>query len=200
MARQKKKKPVKRISLKQRYAEWREGLGEIKIKFILGLLIIVFSFYLFIAYLSFFFTGYADKSTFDISWWELVSSADITVHNWTGKFGAWMADLLINQWFGVASVLIIFYLFVLGARLTGSHLLPLRKTFYHSAFIMIWVSVTLGFATMSSVNDHYIALGGAHGYFISKWLVSSIGYIGTMLLLLISLITYLAFTFESFYS
>ncbi len=189
----------KGISFKQRYQEWREGLKEIKLRFILGVITVAFSFYLFVAFISFLFTGYADKSVFDLKFWDLVTQSDISVKNWTGKFGAFIADLLVNQWFGISSILIIFYLFILGARLMGSRLLPLRKTFYHITFIIIWTSVTFGFLTMNFSNDHFLALGGAHGYFISVWLTSAIGYVGTVLLILISLITYLSITFESFY-
>jgi len=199
MAKQKKKKTVKKVTLKQRYSEWREGLGEIKLRFIFGLITIGFSFYMLVAFASFFFTGYADKSKFDIKWWELFTSANITVHNWTGKLGAYFADVLINQWFGIASFLIIFILFVFGMRLLGSRILPLRKTIYHSLFILIWLSVTLGYITSGTINDYYLAMGGAHGYFMSKWLTASIGYIGTILLLLISLITYLSIISEQFY-
>ncbi len=199
MAKQKKKRTAKKVTLKQRYAEWREGLGEIKLKFILGLVTIFFSFYMFVAFVSFFFTGYADKSKFDLKWWELFSSADITVQNWTGKFGAYLADLLINQWFGIASFLLIFILFIFGLRLLGTRVLSMRKTIYHSLFILIWLSVTLGFVTTSTINDYYFAWGGAHGYFMSKWLTASIGYIGTVLLLLISLVTYLSVISEPFY-
>ncbi len=199
MAKQRKKKIVKKITLKQRYTEWREGLGEIKLKFILGLITIGFSFYMLIAFVSFFFTGYADKSKFDIKWWDLFTSTEITVHNWTGKLGAYFADVLINQWFGIASFLLIFILFIIGLRLIGSRILPLRKTIYHSLFILIWLSVTLGYITSGSINDYYLAWGGAHGYFMSKWLMASIGYIGTILLLFISLITYLSVISEPFY-
>ena len=199
MAKQKRKRTVKKVSLKQRYYDWRKGLGEFKLRFIFGLVTIGFSFYMLVAFISFFFTGYADKSKFDIKWWELFTSADITVHNWTGKFGAYLADLLVNQWFGVASFLIIFILFIFGLRLLGSRILSLRKTLYHSMFILIWVSVTLGYVTANSINDYYLAMGGAHGYFISKWLTASIGYIGTVLLLLISLLIYLSIISESFY-
>ncbi len=192
-------KNVSRISLKQRYTEWREGIKTIKFRFIIGIIVTALSFYLFAAFVSFLFTGYADKSVFDIKFWDLFANADISVKNWTGKLGAYLADLLINQWFGISSILIIFLLFIIGARLMGSKILPLRKTFYHVVFIVVWTSVALGFVTMSSINDHYLALGGAHGYFMSVWLTSAIGYIGTFLLILISLITYLSITFESFY-
>jgi S-DNA-T family DNA segregation ATPase FtsK/SpoIIIE len=199
MAKQRNKRKAKKVTLKQRYAEWREGLGEIKLKFILGLITIGFSFYMVIAFVSFFFTGYADKSKFDIKWWDLFTSTEITVHNWTGKLGAYFADVLINQWFGIASFLLIFILFIFGLRLIGSRILPLRKTIYHSLFILIWLSITLGYVTTGTVNDYYLAMGGAHGYFMSKWLTASIGYIGTVLLLLISLVTYLSIISESFY-
>ncbi|NPA36298.1 MAG: DNA translocase FtsK [Chlorobi bacterium] len=172
-------------------------LRENKLRFISGFILIAFSVFLLLSYISFFFTGYADKSKFDISWWKLITSTDINVENWTGKSGAYLSNLIINEWFGISSIALIFMLFITGGRLLGKRWFSLRKTVYHSLFIMVWISLTLGFLTMGSVDEHYVTLGGAHGYFMSIWLKSFVGYIGTVLIILISLIIYLYVTFES---
>ena len=202
MTKRRKNTKAKKTPIKTRLLLWREKLKlrirDNKLRFISGISVLAFSAFLFVAYISFFFTGFADKSKFDLSWWKLITSTDINVENWTGKFGAYLSNLLINEWFGISSVALIFMLVIIGGRLIGKRWLPLRKTILHSVFIMVWVSLTLGFLTMGSVNDHYVALGGAHGYFMSLWLTSFIGYVGTILLILISLTVYLYVTFESF--
>jgi S-DNA-T family DNA segregation ATPase FtsK/SpoIIIE len=199
MSKQKKKKPVKKTPLKQRYLTWRENLKDFKLKFFAGLVIIGLSFYLLAGFFSFFFTGFSDKSKFDLKWWDLVFSSDIQVENWTGKLGAYYADLFINQGFGLAAFLFVFLFFIIGFRLLGARILPLRKTSFHVLFLIIWLSAALGFVFAGNINDQYFVFGGSHGYFISKWLKASIGMVGTILLLVISLTIYLAVTFESFY-
>jgi S-DNA-T family DNA segregation ATPase FtsK/SpoIIIE len=179
-------------------SKWETNFKNFKFRFISGLTLIAFSFYLALAFLSFFFTGFADRSKFDIDFWNFIRSAEITVENWTGKLGAWMADTLINDWFGVASVSIIILLFMTGIKLLGAKIIKLSHAFVHAALITIWLSVTLGFFFIDSVNDQYLLLGGAHGFFLSKWLNAAIGWAGTFILILVSLTAYLAFCFDWF--
>lgn len=174
------------------------GLRHYKWRFIFGLMTIGFSVYLALAYISFFGTGYADRSKFDLPLSDLLFDSSIKVENLAGKFGAWIADTIINDWFGIASCSIIFLFFISGLRMLGARVMPLRRTFLHASLITIWFSVTLGFIFLSFADDRYLLFGGAHGYFISSWLRSSIGSVGTILVILVSLISYLAVNFDNF--
>lgn len=169
-----------------------------KIRFTVGLLTVGLSLYLSLAFISFLSNGYADRSKFDLPLSDLLFSASVQVDNIAGKFGAWAADLLINQWFGLASSSIIFLLFLIGLRLLGTKILPLKRTLFHSAIITIWLSLTMGFLFLHSVDDHYLLLGGAHGYHLSTWLQATIGWVGTLILIILSLLTYMALTFDWF--
>lgn len=169
-----------------------------KIRFTVGLLTVGLSLYLSLAFISFLSNGYADRSKFDLPLSDLLFSATVQVDNIAGKFGAWAADLLINQWFGLASSSIIFLLFLIGLRLLGTKILPLKRTLFHSAIITIWLSLTMGFLFLHSVDDRYLLLGGAHGYHLSTWLQATIGWVGTLILIILSLLTYMALTFDWF--
>lgn len=169
-----------------------------KIRFTVGLLTVGLSLYLSLAFISFLHSGYADRSKFDLPLSDLLFSATVQVDNIAGKFGAWAADLLINQWFGLASSSIIFLLFLIGLRLLGTKILPLKRTLFHSAIITIWLSLTMGFLFLHSVDDRYLLLGGAHGYHLSTWLQATIGWVGTLILIILSLLTYMALTFDWF--
>ena len=94
---------------------------------------------------------------------------------------------------------VITLMIVLGIRILGFRIASLRKTFYHSFIIAIWFSITMGFLFIDSVDANYLLLGGAHGYFMSKWMVSAIGNIGLAIVLIAILLTYLSVNFESFY-
>ncbi|MGM0377329.1 MAG: DNA translocase FtsK 4TM domain-containing protein [Bacteroidota bacterium] len=176
------------------------GIKGYKFRFISGIVMVAFSFYLALAFFSFFFTGFADRSKFDIAFNDLFSKADIQVENWTGKLGAWLADTLINDWFGIASFSVVVLIFIGGLKLLGARIIKFSTAFFHSAIITIWISLTLGFFFLDSVNDQYLLLGGAHGYFLSHWLTAAIGKIGTGIFILVSLISYLAFGFDWFIS
>ncbi len=199
MAKKKNKPKSRKISFSTKLDQWKDNLKDFKVRFISGIITIGIAFFTLLAFCSFLFTGFADQSKFDINLWELFKNSDITVENWTGKYGAYLADSFINQGIGISAFTLIVVLFVTGFRLLGARILPLRKTVIHCFVISVWLSVTLGFLFISSVNDQYLLLGGTHGYFMSKWLQSSIGAVGTIILLLVSLITYLSVTFEAFY-
>lgn len=187
-----------RKSRKSGLSKWETNLKNFKFRFISGLVLVGMAFYLALSFMSFFFTGFADRSKFDIAFWEFIRNSEITVENWTGKFGAWLADTLINDWFGVASVSIVVLLFMLGIKLIGAKIMKLPTAFVHAAIITIWTSLTLGFFFIDSVNDHYLLLGGAHGYFLSTWLQAAIGWAGTFILILLTFFAYFSFSFDWF--
>ncbi|MDG5800325.1 DNA translocase FtsK [Marinilabiliaceae bacterium ANBcel2] len=169
-----------------------------KFRFVAGLVLIGVSLFLLIAFTSFFQSGYADRSKFDIPFWEVVMDTSIEADNFTGKFGAWFADLFINRWFGIASFSVVFLIFLAAMRMLGARILPFRKSVIHAALITIWLSITLGFFFVDALQDRYLMLGGAHGYFVSLWLQTVIGWIGTLIFLLLSLLIYLTITFDWF--
>ena len=87
------------------------------IHFVIGLMLVIFSVYLLLAFSSFFFTGAADQSIIDSG-----SSADLAavnnqVKNYAGSRGAQLASYLINDCFGVSSFFILVFLAVAGLKL-----------------------------------------------------------------------------------
>jgi S-DNA-T family DNA segregation ATPase FtsK/SpoIIIE len=184
--------------VKESFKEWLDAFKDVKFQFVTGLLGVASSFTLTIAYISFFFTGAADKSKFDIPFWDLLTDPEIRVDNWTGKIGAYISDVLMNRWFGVASFALIFLMFVGGLRLLGARILPLKKTVLHSLVIMLWLSITLGFVFISSIDDQYLLLGGTHGYYVSNYLISLMGHVGLAVALIVLLAVYMGVTFDWF--
>ncbi len=87
MATKRKRKTTKKSKKKSnsKKSSLQKHFKNSKFKFISGLIIIAFAFFLSIAFISFFSTGYADQSKFDIPLWELFKSSEIKVENITGK-------------------------------------------------------------------------------------------------------------------
>ena len=72
-----------------------------RVNFILGVILVIFSLYLTISFISFFFTGSIDQSKVEnLSVGEL-SSIGNEIQNWTGAFGAYLSNLMINRWMGI---------------------------------------------------------------------------------------------------
>ncbi len=168
-----------------------------RIRFILGISSSLFTIYLGLAFVSFFFTGGADQSKLDIQLLELLSDSGIRVENWTGKTGAFLSNLLINKGFGLAACSTLYILTVLSIRLFGLKIQSLKKSILYTLLFSIWASVLLAFLFVDSANASFLYLGGAHGYFISEWLISLIGNVGTLFTIIIFFFTLVVFGFNN---
>jgi S-DNA-T family DNA segregation ATPase FtsK/SpoIIIE len=155
-------------------------------KLIFGSLLIILGILMFVAFLSFFFTGQADQSTL-----SEISSRDIKAQNWLNKLGAWTSDFFINKGFGLASFIFSGLLFLSGIYITlDINKSRLRRHWIWGTLITIWISVFFGF-----FSHKYDTLGGTIGFEINSLFQDYIGKIGTVLLLIFVLITYLAIRF-----
>ncbi|WP_406683767.1 DNA translocase FtsK [Seonamhaeicola sp. MEBiC1930] len=162
-------------------------------KLVFGSFLVIFGVILCIAFISFFFTGEIDQSTLSD-----FSSRDTKAENWLSKTGAWLSDFFIQKGFGVASFIFSGLIFLSGIYVLMN--LPkarLGKHWFWGTLIVIWLSIFFGFFT-----KNYDILGGTIGFEVNMFLQDYIGKIGTSLILLFGLITYLAIrfkvTFESF--
>tara|TARA_R110002049_G_scaffold308819_1_gene514209 strand:- start:11218 stop:13590 length:2373 start_codon:yes stop_codon:yes gene_type:complete len=156
-------------------------------KLVLGSFLVLFGVVLFISFVSFFFTGDADQSSLTD-----FTAREVKTQNWLSKSGAWLSDFFINRGFGISSFIISGLLFLSGIFvLLNKDKSKLRKHWFWGLLIMVWVSVFFGFFG----NKNGI-LGGAVGFEINSFLQVFIGKIGTSLLLLFGLITYLAIRFK----
>ena len=152
-------------------------------RFITGLVISIVTIYVGLALISFFFTGGADQSKIEnIPLSDLVINRG-SVENWTGVRGAFLADLLMNRWFGISSFLILLFLGSVGAKLMNLSRVSLLKRFLFSAAMLIWGSLFFAFIFIRGYEDTFIYLGGQHGYYLSEVMMNNIGIPGTVLLL-----------------
>lgn len=193
MATKKKSKPKSRrkIFTKPKF------LNDERARFILGVTLSLFTIYTCLAFVSFFFTGGADQSKLDIKWLELITDSEIRVENWTGKTGAYLSNLFINKGFGIASFSFLYVMVVLSLRSWGLKIQSIKKSILYTLLFSIWLSIGMAFVFVDSTSDSFLFLGGIHGFFISEWLVSIIGNVGTLFLLILSLLCLLTFGFQN---
>ena len=116
--------------------------------FIIGLILVIFSVYLLLAFTSFFFTGAADQSLVESGDVVDLAAIDNKVKNYAGSRGAQLAHYLINDCFGVASFFILVFLAISGLKLMRVRFVQLWKWFFACALLLIWFSVFVGFAFM----------------------------------------------------
>ncbi|MCI9843663.1 DNA translocase FtsK [Flavobacterium pectinovorum] len=155
-------------------------------KFVLGCLLVLFSIALLVAFISFYINGQwqTDQSTVS----HLNDRTEV-VQNWLGKFGAYLADLIVYRGFGLASFVLVRLFFLTGLFLAlEMSTKRLKNIWFWDLFAIIIVSVLFGFFATSAPE-----LGGTIGYELNLFLQDYIGKTGTLLTLLFGLIVYLIF-------
>lgn len=164
-----------------------------RIKFIVGILITGFAFYLLLAFVAY------------LIWWEndlsllnsdVISDADIKVKNWSGKSGFWFAKMIIGYGFGFGAFFLPLIIGAVGLHLLNFprlRLLPLTAKLAAAAII---ISLILGF--IFGKADGYLlgGPGGAQGYEYTRWLNSFMGRIGTGVLITFLSVAYLVFALK----
>ena len=153
-------------------------------KIVFGALLVLFSIALLFAFVSFFIYGQQDQSAVQ----EITNRQEI-VENWLGKFGAYLADLLIYRGFGLSAFIFVRLFFLTGMYLIlAISLKKLKNIWFWDLFVIIVLSVLFGFFATSAPE-----LGGTIGYELNLFLQDYIGKTGTLLILLFGLIIYIIF-------
>ena len=153
-------------------------------KVVLGCLLILFSIALLLAFISFYIYGQEDQSAVN-----QLSDRKETVQNWLGKFGAFLADLMVYRGFGIASFLFVRLFFLTGLFLILEiSLRKLKNIWFWDLFVIIILSVLFGFFATSLPE-----LGGIIGYELNLFSQDYIGKTGTLLVLLFGIVIYLIF-------
>ncbi|WP_264536660.1 DNA translocase FtsK [Flavobacterium sp. N1736] len=174
-----KKTEPKAESLKS----WRPNKQQ---RFVMGCLLILFSIALLVAFISFYVNGQWQLDQSAVS--KLDDRSEV-VQNWLGKFGAYLADLIVYRGFGIASFILVRLFFLTGMFLALElSLRKLKNIWFWDLFAIIIVSILFGFFATSAPE-----LGGTIGYELNLFSQDYIGKTGTLLALLFGLIVYLIF-------
>jgi DNA segregation ATPase FtsK/SpoIIIE, S-DNA-T family len=168
-------------------------LRDERLHFIIGLATFLFLIYLSVGMISYFFTGAEDQSKMELTLGELHDVRN-DIHNVTSVAGAVISHHLIHKGFGIGAFAILIFGVILAFRLMKKKLCSLWKAFFHTAFWLFWLSITLGFIDSWFRPSTFFLLGGEHGVFVSEWILSYIGGLGLILalggaLLIYSIIT-----------
>lgn len=152
-------------------------------KLVFGSFLILFGILLFIAFLSFFFTGDSDQSTIT----EL-ANREVKSKNWLSKIGALVSYYFIHQGFGVSAFIFSGLLLLSGTYVILSlSKFKLLRHWVYGIYMMVWSSILFGFLALKNG-----LFSGTVGYEINDFLTDYIGKIGVGLLLIFGLITYIA--------
>ena len=154
---------------------------------IFGSFLMLFSVFLCIAFVSFFFNWQEDQSTIHQLYNRAVKS-----ENLLGKIGANLGHFFIYKGFGIAAFIVSFQLFS-----TGFSILLKRKL---SKIIISWnwgltamllVSISLGF-----LHEKFALISGIIGFEINQYSQDFVGKTGLIILLIFFFIAYIALRYK----
>ena len=170
------------------------------VQFVMGLLCAAFAIFLCSSFVSFFSTGGSDQTVLEatapVAGDAVAAGADATVTeekvgNTSGLSGAFVANYLINGCFGWASVLMLPLLVIYAVRLMRMYRVKVLKWTYYTLFSMAWLSLLFALVFGDGLGNSFVSPGGANGNFLRDFLDESVGIVGTVLLLLVSLIVFM---------
>src|SRR5215218_4266268 len=159
---------------------------------IVGTIFLLISIFLFISFLSYFFTWREDQDkVFNNS--SFLFDENIKVNNLLGRLGAYVSHFFIYRSFGIASLLFCTFFFVVGINLlVRRKVFSIWRNLRYVTVGLVMASVCFAFL-LPNANFHY---GGEVGKMINSWLVSFLGWVGTGAVLLVLAISYLIWQFN----
>ncbi|MEJ7643593.1 MAG: DNA translocase FtsK 4TM domain-containing protein [Chryseolinea sp.] len=175
------------------------SLGFIKdprLKLTIGFFLLIVSVYLFLALLSYLFTGQADQSVVEARGVGMLESGQ-EAENWLGLYGAITSHYFIFRWFGIAAFFIPPLLFIIGFKsVFNRELLRVFSFSILALFSGLWLSLLLGYMTMKNDGaSDWTFLGGGLGYHLAVLSDGLFGW-GTFLILTLTLFVFIIFFFN----
>ncbi|HEX2630390.1 MAG TPA: DNA translocase FtsK 4TM domain-containing protein [Chitinophagaceae bacterium] len=195
-----KKKPAKTNSAplkqdKEESIDWRALARDERTRKIVGTVSILVSIFLFIAFISFFFTWKEDYDKVSSSGISVLFDSGIKVNNLLGRLGAYLSYLFVWNGFGIAALLICTFFFVVGVNLLFSRkVFSITRNLKYVTVGLLVLSVSMAF--IFNFTSARFPFGGGVGNMISRWLTGAIGNIGTAAVLLLVAIGYFIWQFN----
>src|SRR6185295_15738908 len=160
---------------------------------ITGAVFILIALFLFISFISYFFTWSDDESQIRNQGISILFDKSVSVKNLLGVLGAATSYFFIKQGFGAASLLICTFFFVVGVNLLFSQkVFSIWRNLRYVIVGVLVICVSLAFVFGNSGFSY----GGGVGQMISDWLVRFLGNVGTAALLLVAFLAYVIWQFN----
>lgn len=164
---------------------------------IVGTVSLLISIFLFIAFVSYFFTWKEDQSEVSKGVSFLMENEN-RVSNLLGRLGAYVSHFFIYRGFGISSLLFCTFFFVVGINLLFNRkVFSIWRNLKYVTFGLLIASVTFAFLFPSHYESGYeFPFGGRVGNMVSNWLSGFLGSVGTAALLLVVGVSYLIWQFN----
>lgn len=158
------------------------------VRFIAGLILLVFALYLLVVFISYVLTGNADQDSLSLK----PDDPPFPYKNWGGRIGFMLGHYFMFNGFGLGSFFIPLIIGAFGLALLKVRYFRLWKNVLRFLLATVLVSVILGyFAGQSTFLG--AGPGGEFGYMLASYLNEGMGKVGTGAVLLVVTVAYLIF-------
>ncbi|MBK7433574.1 MAG: DNA translocase FtsK 4TM domain-containing protein [Chitinophagaceae bacterium] len=175
---------------KEETVEVKQLLRDERTYKIAGSILLLIAILLFVAFTSFLFSWEEDQDKFS---YRMLLVNQIKVQNLLGTFGAFISEIFIRKGFGIASYLICSFFFVSGVNLFFD-----KKVFSVSRNIKYLITglPLISLACSVAFNGAAFPWGGAVGDMVRDWMYNTVGQIGTIGILVVSILAYIIWRFN----
>ncbi len=154
---------------------------------IFGAFLILFSFFLLVAFISFFYSWQEDQSIL-----QQFGDKELPAKNLLGKVGASISNFLIFDGFGLGAFTLLFVLFFTGVRIIlQSNVKKIISLWNWGILAMLWIAISLGFVASKGA-----VLSGTIGFETNQYLQTFIGKTGLFIVLIFFLISFIIIKFS----
>ncbi len=191
------KSKTKEKSERQLSFDWTSLTSSPKNTLVAGMVLLVLSVLLEVAFLSYLFTGAADQSEVGALGTAPLRDVGAATRNVLGVFGAFVSQVFVYRWFGLAALLVPVVPFLAGWRMVfGTDLVNLSRTTKEIIFFTLWTSIFLGYVVLMSGGSTSLSyLPGGFGFYVNELLSNLIGY-GSIVVILVFLFCFAVYFYN----
>jgi len=158
-------------------------------KSVSGILFVLIAAYLVVAFISFLKEGFADQSLVE----NLSVGNASGIRNAAGEGGARITQFLVNDCFGLGSVVIIIWLVMIGLKLmAGKSFIKFKTVNFSIKCIVALITLSLIVGLLTIGLESHVNWGGNHGRYLNQWIINFFGWIGGVMLCLFMIVVFVA--------
>ncbi|MBS1667428.1 MAG: DNA translocase FtsK 4TM domain-containing protein [Bacteroidetes bacterium] len=178
---------------KQEKLSFKEFIKDERTRKITGAVCLLFALFLLIAFASYLFTWKADQKIARQGASILWHPMDLKAENLLGNLGAYVSHLFFFDGFGVASFFFCSFFFIIGANLLFSKkIFSVGRNFRYVLAGLLFFSVSFSFFA----KGRDFPWGGGVGDMIRKWLTDTLGWFGTLAVILVAGLAFIIWRFN----
>ena len=185
----KQKKPQKEPKSKPPKEKKEKKPSEGRARIIIGILLLCLAIFLFVAFISYFgsfFSGHHQE------FGAQVFSQDLNLDNRTGSLGAWLAQTLIKESFGIGAFFFVYLVLVIAFQLLVNSRIRLWRVWKYALLSLVWFPLFFAFIPAPKCA----IFGGATGAWLNTNLSNYIGRAGVILVLVFTFLIFAIYQFN----